>query len=97
MQRRCGRRAKKSWFPQAMPELRGTNRTHEDAGTGLLPTASNLDDMGVLQKNRVPFITELNILLTQLSEKLKESPGKEEVFSLAAAPCQAGKPTDTQQ
>lgn len=62
-------------------------------------TTSNFDDVGVLQKKLVPFITELNMHLAQELEKLKEAPGEGGAaaglaIGLTAALNQRGEPAD---
>lgn len=56
-------------------------------------TTSSFDDVGVLQKKLVPFITELNMHLTQELEKLKEDSGE----GGAAAGLAAGLPAAPHQ
>ncbi|XP_070369171.1 methyl-CpG-binding domain protein 1 isoform X20 [Equus asinus] len=65
-------------------------------GTRLRDTAvwlPSFDDVGVLQKKLVPFITELNMHLTQELEKLKEDSGE----GGAAAGLAAGLPAAPHQ
>lgn len=62
-------------------------------------TTSSFDDVGVLQKKLVPFITELNMHLVQELEKLKEDPGEGGAAAglaagLTVAPYQRGEPAD---
>lgn len=62
-------------------------------------TTSNFDDVGVLQKKLVPFITELNTHLAQELEKLKEDPRESGAAAglaagLTAAHTQRGEPAD---
>lgn len=51
-------------------------RTHKgDVGLTSVATASNPDNVVVLQENLVPFSTELHRHLTHRSEQVKKNPG----------------------